>query len=288
MDSVMTKFNIGDIVTVKKTAEKGEIVDIVSKLGGDDNLYEVQIDSHTRLYNECYLDGLETTKKTKEKVEIKEEVKNNIKDEKISNDIKNINVNDVNLSFEIEDEINRIIEELGLVKVNKDTDSLIDSCKLLKYLATRECNISKKECKTGNLILNELYKGLINREDNYITNSYLFSEILKRLGVDVYNVGLKDDNGNFYMANLVLIKGQYYYFDVTVEQAIFNSTGRDINKFKLCSACIGGDTYHQYFKPISIIEINPNNTSNKIEVPTNISKKDMDPKILNKIIGVDI
>ena len=165
---------------------------------------------------------------------------------------------------------------------------MYNSCKLLKYLATRECNISKKECKTGNLILNELYKGLINREDNYITNSYLFSEILKRLGVDVYNVGLKDDNGNFYMANLVLIKGQYYYFDVTVEQAIFNSTGRDINKFKLCSACIGGDTYHQYFKPISIIEINPNNTSNKIEVPTNISKKDIDPKILNKIIGVDI
>ena len=42
MDSVITKFNIGDFVKYKKTEEEGKVIDIVSTLGGDDNVYEVQ------------------------------------------------------------------------------------------------------------------------------------------------------------------------------------------------------------------------------------------------------
>lgn len=281
MDSVITKFSIGDLVKYKKTSEEGKVVDIVSTLGGDDNVYEVLFGNVTRLYSEKYLDIV------KKYVDENKEIKTTLINDNISNskdEIKKINVDDVNLSFKIEDEINKIINELNLVKVNKDTDSIIDACKLLKYLATRECNINCDEVNTNNIVLNELYKGLFNRDDNYITNSYLFSEILKRVGVNALNVGLKDDNGNFYMANLVLIKGLYYYFDVTVEQAIFNSNGRNLNNFKMCSACIGSETYEKYFTPVSIIDINPNNKA--VDVPDNISKKNMDPKLLNKIVGV--
>ena len=326
MDSVITKFNIGDFVKYKKTEEEGKVIDIVSTLGGDDNVYEVQFGNVTRLYAEKYLDLVMASKEIVVEEEVSEpEVKEQTTQEPVVPEveetseeetpeveeqpeveettvtsepvieqvpktekdiIKAIDVEDVTLSIRIEDEINRIINELGLVKVNSDTDVLMDSCKLLKYLATRQANINNDECNTKSIVLNELFKGLFNRDDNYITNSYLFSEILKRLGVNVYNVGLKDDNGNFYMANLVLIKGLYYYFDVTVEQAIYNSNGRVLDEFKLCSACIGSDTYQKYFTPVSIIDINSNEP--KKEVPVNISKKDMDPKILNKIIGVVI
>ena len=168
MDSVITKFKIGDFVKYIKTEEEGKIVDIVSTLGGDDNVYEVEFNGCTRLYAEKYLELVMASKEIvveeeksvevkEEPIEIKEEVKEEKQSPKKSNKekdiIKAINVEDVDLSIKIEDEINRIIKEQGLVQVNNDTDSLMNACKLLKYLATRENNINHDECKTNSIVL---------------------------------------------------------------------------------------------------------------------------------------
>ena len=130
------------------------------------------------------------------------------------------------------------------------------------------------------MLYNELYNGLINGDRNYLTNSLIFTEVMKKCDAVVHNVAMKDKKGRFYVANLVLIDDIYYYFDSTLETQIFVDSGED-EEFELCCAGLGTEKYERFFKPVSLLDYDfelPN-----VEIPTNIAKKDIDISLITGI-----
>lgn len=258
------KFNIGDEVIVNITHEKGIIKGIQSVLSDGNSVYLVDIAGNDRLFGESYL----TLGRNKEIISM----------------IESLDVNELPILIAIDDKISDIIKMLNLVDSNSPDVQLSNACKLMRYLVLKN---EKELSETMNLIsktivIDDLYNGLINGYNNYITNAYVFSEILKRVGMDVKLIALKDENDKFYVANLVLIGDKYYYFDVTLEQEIYFDNQRDA--LVLCCAGIGKKEYEQYFIPMSILSID--NSINGGFIPNNISENDIDFNFINSMGGV--
>lgn len=263
MKDIYTKFNVGDEVVITKSGEKGVIQEVQSYLGVGDNVYVVNVGDSERLYVESYL----------EETEIKVEEEAPDKDKEFLD--------------EIDDKINSIIEELDLKESNMLEVQLTNICKLQRYLAVREEDeeLEKKVVNISSVVVNELYQGLINGSSNYISNAYMFNQILARVGIEALNVGCKDENGNFYMTNLVYVYDKYYYFDVTLEQEIYREEVIDPDDFELCCAGLGKDDYEQFFTPLCVLEYSENVTKN--ELPSNIASRNLDLDYLNKLIGIE-
>ena len=263
MDSNL-KFKIGDEVIVIKTHEKGIISGIQSILPDGNSVYVVDISGNARLFGESYLTlG---------------------RDKSIINRIETLDVNELSSMVAIDDKINQIINELNLVSSNNPDVQLNNACKLMKYLVLRSDSEFNQTMKiiSKTIVIDDLYNGLVNGYNNYITNSYVFSEILKRVGMDVKLIALKDENEKFYVANLVLIGEKYYYFDVTLEQEIYSEDKK--GEFALCCAGIGKKEYEQYFIPMSILSIDNSITGGFI--PSNIAENDIDFNLVNGFSGV--
>lgn len=240
----IAKFNAGDEILVVKSNEKGKIKSVISELENENSLYLVTINGLERMYTESYL---ELVKKADSVQDNKTDIKDSLKDV-----------------------YKEIVNELSL---SNKTDELKNALKLSRYLAIRndiEGNVVIKDNIKGS----ELYNNLMSQEDDYIFISYLFSEVLKSIGMDAYMIGLKDEENMFYVANLVLIGDKYYYFDNTLEREIYldNCSGPD--EFIWCSSALGSESYEQFFKPICIIALDKDVMSNIL--PKNISKKDLD------------
>lgn len=253
MNNVKTKFNVGDEVVVVKSNEKGIIKEIQSYLGVGDNVYVVNVDGSERLYVESLLsfDG--------------------------ENDVMK----------EIDDKVASIIKELELNNKSDDKEAnLTTICKLQKYLVTRNDEVlESKIVNINNVVVNELYHGLINGKSNNISNTYVFSKILSKLGFDVLNVGCNDEDETFYMTNMVLIDNEYYYFDVTLDQEIYREKGLTEDELFLCSAGLGSEEYEQFFTPLCTLDNGSSIT--KDVMPTNVATTSMDEIYLNKLIGID-
>lgn len=255
------KFNIGDEVIVNITHEKGIIKGIQSVLSDGNSVYLVDIAGNDRLFGESYL----TLGRNKE----------------VINMIETLDVNELPVLIAIDDKINEIIRTLNLVNSNNPDIQLSNACKLMRYLVLKnekELNETMKSI-SKTIVIDDLYNGLINGYNNYITNAYVFSEILKKVGMDVKLVALKDENDMFYVANLVLIGDKYYYFDVTLEQEIYLEDQK--GDFALCCAGIGKKEYEQYFIPMSILSLD--NSINGGFIPNNISENDIDFSFINSM-----
>ena len=252
---VTTKFEVGENVFIKALNREGIIKEINAILKDGNSLYLVEVDNSTRLYAESYLDKIVNN-------EVVKEADNTII-EKINN------------------KIYEIITDLDLVETNDEKKQVINACRLQKYLVLRKEENEIKFLATGDLYLSELYDGLFNQEDDYINNTIVFNEVLKRVGMTSYTVALKDEEENFYMANLVLIGDKYYYFDVSLEKDIYleNSTH---NIFVLCCAALGRENYEKYFKPLCLIDLDDD--SKKSEVPNNIAEKDYDVESIKDLV----
>lgn len=252
-----TLFKIGDKVLVNSSREEGIIKEIVSVLGRGNNAYLVSINNKDRMYTEDNLSLL------REKI-----------------DLDKVNVNEISLLIEIEDKIDNIIKKLELVRSTDEEIELVNACKVQAYLITMEELEDVSKCITNNVLLDSLYDGFVNSKADFVTYSYMFSEILKRVGMTVLNVGAKDENNEFYITNLVLIGNKYYYFDVNLEREIYlDADNEDIN---LCCAGLGSDRYYNYFNPLCVL--NYNNTGKEMELPKNISKVDLDITVINNLI----
>ena len=70
--------------------------------------------------------------------------------------------------------------------------------------------------------------------------------------MQVYNVGVKDENDAFYMANLVYIGGKFYFFDISLERDIYRDS--DDSECILCCAGVGLNRYSEFFEPLCILE----------------------------------
>lgn len=257
-----TKFIVGDEVTILSNGSHGTIKEIVSYFGEGQNLYSVEVMGILKM---CVESNLELYRK--------------------KNNILGVDINKVSASLLIEDEINGIIKNLGLKKTKEDKDQLLNAAKLQMYLTIKDDYRSNFVALGNNLLKYNMYHGLVNGTKDYIINSCIFSEILKKVGMDVKCVVLKLQDLSFYVANLVLIGNYYYFFDLTLEKEIYEDNGKDKDRFVLCCAALGKSSYTQFFKPLCLIDFNDKMAPN--ELPKNISVEDIDIDLLNKLLNVE-
>ena len=256
--SVNTKFIVGDEVTIISNGSHGTIKNVVSYFGEGQNLYTVIVSGIEKL---CIESNLEMYRKKNVAI--------------------NLNLNEVEVTLLIEDKINEIINKLNLKKTKEDKDQLVNAAKLQTYLTTTE---DYKEDIVGignNILKNNLYKGLVNGVEDPIINSCVFSHILRKVGMDVLNVVLKLHDESFYVANLVLIGREYYFFDLTLEREIFKDNGYNRNNFIVCCAALGKNSYTQFFKPLCLIDFHDRMSPN--ELPKNISMDDIITKDISQM-----
>lgn len=253
------KYSVGDKVTIISNGNNGVIKDIVSYLGEGDNIYLIDVSGREKVCVESNLELIE---------------KKNI--------VADISVFDVEVTSEIEDKIKEIIELLDLRECTSEKDQLINASKLQTFLTINEDYEEHRKMIGDSVFKNQLYHGVVNGDSDSFINTYLFSEILRKVGMDVLNVALKDEDGNFYMANLVLIGKDYYYFDVTLEIEVFMDNGSKKDEFVLCCGALGKTSYEQFFTPLCILEFD--NKLSPCDLPENISKDDIDIDLINKLL----
>jgi hypothetical protein len=259
---VDTKFIVGDEVTIVSNGSHGKVSKIISVFGEGQNVYAVDVMGIIKI---CIESNLEMYRK--------------------KNTILNVNMDEISMSLMIEDRINEIIKNLNLKKSKEDKDQLINAAKLQTYLTTTDDYVEDTVSIGNSFLKYNLYHGLINGENDPLINSCIFTEVLRKLGMDVKNVVLKLQDSSFYVANLVLIGNFYYFFDLTLEKEIFRDNGKDIDNFILCCAALGKNSYTQFFKPLCLIDFNDCLGPN--ELPKNISSDDIDIDLLNKLLNME-
>ena len=163
----------------------------------------------------------------------------------------NVNLSDLAIVIEVQDKMQDIIDELGLVESDHPSTVLMNACKLQRYLVSTY-SIMKKYvgARSNNILANELYNGLIMGDRNYLTNYLIFIDEL------------------------------YYYFDVTLDADIYLESKED-EELELCCAGLGRKKYEKYFKPISLLDFDT--TEPNEAVPANISRDDIDSSIIREI-----
>ena len=155
--------------------------------------------------------------------------------------------------------------------------SALLNCKLVQYFVVRDVNNSIV-INTNNIRLTELFKGFSTSNDNN-ANSYLFSYLLNKIGIDSHCVILKNGEGKFHIANIALIDNLYYYFDLGIEKSIY--IDRDDDNFVFCCSGIGSDNYYKFFEPVCLLSLN---SEEKEQIPDNISSADIDFQLLDIIM----
>ena len=257
------KLNSGDEVIIISSGKRGVVKELTSYVGSDDNVYLVTVDGIDKIYNES-----------------------NLKLFRRLNNVMDLDIESLSMTFSLDDKIKDIINLLDL-RYCPDTEELqlLNASKLQMYLATNKDYDDDTKDMVGNIIRKtEQYKNIVGGNTDSIINSYLFSEVLRRVGNNVLSVILKDESENYYVSNLVLIGDQYYYFDSTLETAVFIDNGADMNNFVLCCAALGSGSYEQFFTPLFLVDFNKKIMESTI--PTIISKIDIDIDLVNKILNV--
>lgn len=258
-----TKFNVGDEVTIISSHKLGTVKSVISYLGDGDNIYLVTVA------------GVDKTC-----------VESNLKLSRKKNIALDVDIKEIGINFMIEDKFKEIIDTMKLKESDDEKEQLVNACKVQYYLVVND-ETDDEIINIGNSVLkNELYHGLFNGETDPITNSYIFSEVLRRIGMKVLNVVFKSEDAGFYVANLVLIGREYYYFDVTLEKEIFKENGSDVNNFIICCGAMGKESYEKFFKPLCLIDFNDRLAPNKL--PVNISKIDIDIDLVNKLFNLEL
>lgn len=259
----MARFSHGDEVAIISSSEVGVVDKLLSPLGDGNNIYLVKVGN---VYKTAMESNLRVSRKKCENF--------------------NIDLSELGLKFKLDDKYDEIISGLALVKPQNDNEELANACKLAYYLVTSLDNEDRYMGVGTSVIKNQLYHGLFNDEDDSIISSLIFSTILRRVGMDVLNVAMKGEDSAFYVANLVLIGGEYYYFDVYLEKAIFIENGSNLADFVLCSSALGRSSYEQFFKPLCLIGCDNSMEANFL--PNNISNIDIDVGVVNRLLSMEL
>jgi len=258
----MAKFNKGDEVEIISNNSIGTIKEITSYSSDDNTLYIVVIDGKEKIFAES-----------------------NLKMVRKYNNVQGLNLDDVSSVFKIEDKVNEIVEYLGLSAPETTENQLVNACKAHMYLATiNYLDDELKESIKKVISKNEIFQHIVDNKIDSVINSYLFSEILNKIGNKVLSVALIDESNEYYIANLVLINDDYYYFDTTLEHTVFLENGGELKNFVLCCGALGKSSYEQFFKPVSLVDFHDNNNTN--ELPSNIARLDIDIDLVNKLISI--
>lgn len=188
---------------------------------------------------------------------------------------------------EIDMEIARIIDELDLVQSDDVISQLRNCCKLQKYMALQnEYNSKimqeKNECPYDFIRTMEVYNGVVQKNGVCTSNAAAFQEILSRLGMTIECVVLESSQGEIHMANLVLLNGEYYFFDITEEGDLFKKQNLPPEEIVLCFAGLGSNEYCEFYKPLKIISQNIFEGAKK--VPENIAEERIPEMVIEMMI----
>ena len=136
----------------------------------------------------------------------------------------------------------------------------------------------KEQIKPESIIDNELYNALILNKSVCSSNSIAFKEVLTKIGMDVKTIGVANkENGAFHMCNLVLLNEEYYIFDSTLDQSIYDDHANQKEIF-LCVAGLGEKTYNKFYELINEL-VSP--VTPPKSLPKNIAQFDIPKSIVN-------
>lgn len=183
---------------------------------------------------------------------------------------------------ENEAEMERIINSLGLKSSQEPINQLKNCCLLQAYMVENnrynEKVMDEKNHYAEKYITDiDLHNALIKKSGVCTSNSIMFQSILSKLGIAVETVGLTTEETSLHMANIVLLNGEWYFFDVTLEIAIRNDN-LDQN-LVLCCAGLGSQDYCQYYTPQCIVR-----RDGLLAVPENISDERIPVQVVNQMI----
>ena len=190
--------------------------------------------------------------------------------------------------LQIEEKIDEIIRELHLEPSDDINVQLKNCCLVQKYIVEHiEYQERIMEDKTmmadENIRILDLYNAAIHHVGVCSSNSILFQEILRRIGMKVECVALESSEGGFHMANLVELGGQYYFFDSTLERSIYEDHMDDGKGLVLCCAALGKSEYCPFYTPKAVMPDNPMDQVR--DVPSNIAEERIPAVVVNTVVN---
>ena len=219
-------------------------------------------------------------------------------DEEITpkNDSKKEESVNLSLSREIiieqtEQAIHDIIKELGLEESDDVMIQLKNCCLLQKYIVEHndfdKSIVDEKESyDTDDLVIRDLYNGVVLHNGVCMTNAIMFKNILQRVGVNVEILGLiSNDTNVMHASNIVELDGEYYFFDSTLEKSIYDENSQD-GEFYLCAAGLGKNEYCSIYTPEVMLPDDPN--GKVLPLPENISDYRIPSDVVNSLIPHDM
>ncbi len=256
------KYKVGDEVKVVSTNDDGVIVKVAAILGDGYNLYVVAIDGREKMYSES---NLELTKK--------------------KNPALDLDVTDVSVELGINNIVSEIIASLNLRECDFSLDVIRNACLLQSFLALNNEYDGRWEAIGKNVLKNSIFHGVVNGNLDNISTALVYNYILSSLNMDVKCVACNDEDGNYYLTNLVLVDGKYFYFDPFLEKSVYQErlAANENEVFQLACAGLGSDEYEEFFTPLAVLDVT--NSMSDTKMPDNISKNSLDLEFIDKLFG---
>lgn len=193
------------------------------------------------------------------------------------------------IKIEIDTKLDEIIHELGLEKTNDVIKQLKNCCLVQKYIVehnTYNSNImnEKDRYSEEEIAILDLYNAVVLNESVCTSNSLMFKAILQKIGIKAEVIGLtSNESGVMHASNIVELNDKYYFFDTTLEQAIYMENKDKTNgQIMLCCAGLGKKEYCKFYTPEVVLPDNP--TDNVIKLPENISNDRIPQELVNSLI----
>ena len=256
------KYKIGDEIKVISTNEAGTIVKVAAVLGDGYNLYVVALDGKEKMYSES---NLELTRK--------------------SNPVTDLDVTDVSVELGLNGIVDDIIGRLNLRECDFGLDVVRNACLLQSYLAVNKDYDKEWESIGRNVLKNSIFHGLVNGDLDNISTALVYNYILSKLNMDVKCIACNDEDGNYYLTNLVLVDGMYFYFDPYLEKSVYQDrlAVNENEVFQLCCAGLGKEEYEEFFTPLASLDLN--DPMKETKIPDNISESSLDIEFIDRIFG---
>lgn len=195
----------------------------------------------------------------------------------------------VDKEAEIKAKTEDILKFLNIKSSNDYMMQLENAMKIHKYICqnltyTPSVMQEKKESEVEDILLDELYNGLINKRGVCTTDAIMFKHLLSQIEMHGDVVILKSKEGGAHAATLVQLGDESYYFDTTLERTIFEEQSNDPERFVFRCAGLGQQEYDKYYTPIGVLQENLNEDEDLLPMPDNISQESV-PKIIIHNIG---
>ena len=256
------RYKVGDELEVISSKEVGIVKSVAALLGDGYNLYVMDMNGKEKMYSES---NLTLIRKKNPAIEL--------------------DVEEISSKLEVDSIIDDIISSLNLLPSEHEVDVIRNACLLQTFLAVNKSFDNSRDKIGSNVLKNSIYHGVVDGNLDSVSTAFVVYSILSRLNMDVKCVACDDEDGNYYVTNLVLVGDEYYYFDANLERNIYNDRLLNDPKcnIEICCAGLGKKEYEKFFKPMSILDLK--NEMSDTSLPSNIALESLDIKLIDSIFG---